>query len=225
MRAMASRIGIVPVAVCASAATAQVVFPEDFNGTFPPTGWTVVNNADGPAWQLNTATGRENDTGGDGTAATIDSDASTGFNVEDCELISPPFAVPENAFLEFAHSFRWHFLPPDEQADVDISIDGEIWTNLANYSGGDDGYPGGAHKSIDLGAYAGQTVQIRFHYYDANWDWWWQVDNVGIIQVTEIPAVSSWGLLITALALLTLGTMVMQARPCAATTRAAAASS
>jgi len=219
MRAMGSAIGVVLVAVCAGAAMADVL-PEDFNGTFPPTDWTVVNNADGPTWQLNTATGRANDTGGDGFAATIDSDASGGFNDEDCELISPQFTVPENAFLEFDHSFRWALLAPDEQADVDISIDGETWTNLANYSGASDGYPGGAHKSIDLGAYGGQTVQIRFHYYDSNWDWWWQVDNVDVIQVIDVPTVSSWGLNITALMLLLLGTLVVRARPGVAATQA-----
>ena len=37
--------------------------------------------------------------------------------------------------------------------------------------------------AIDISTYAvGQTdVEIRFHYYDANFDYWWAVDDVEII--------------------------------------------
>ncbi len=162
------------------------VLSEDFDGgMFPPTGWTLIDNTPGDTgWALNTDFAIDNYTGGTGVCAAIDSDAF-GWGAVDAELISPVFVVPVGSTLEFDHSFRWYSGGLNEQADVDISVDGGPWENLANYSGGDDGYPTGVHKSIDLGAYGGRQAQIRFRYYDANWDWWWEVDNV---TVTEPPA-------------------------------------
>ena len=99
------------------------VLSEDFNGTFPPTDWMVVDNTGNGGWLLNTDYDEVNDTGGDGTAAAIDSD-EIGWGVVDTELITPSFVVPEGATLEFDHSFRWYSGGLNEQADVDISVNG-----------------------------------------------------------------------------------------------------
>ncbi|MEW6071342.1 MAG: choice-of-anchor J domain-containing protein [Planctomycetota bacterium] len=163
----------------ADAAAAQVL-TEDFDGgVFPPPGWTVADNTGNGPWLLNTDYGRTNYTGGSGACAAIDGDL-IGWGALDTELITPSFAVPAGSTLEFDHSFRWYSGGLNEQGDVDISVAGGAWTLLQNFSGGSDGYPTGVHRSIDLGAYAGSNVQIRFRYYDTNWDWWWQVDNVVI---------------------------------------------
>ncbi len=157
------------------------VISEDFDsGTFPPTGWTLIDNTPDPnGWQLNSYFAMLNYTGGTGECASLNSDFY-GWGLIDAELITPTFVVPDSSTLEFDHSFRWYSGGLYEQADVDISISGGAWINLANYSGGDDGYPVGVHKSIDLSSHAGQQAQIRFRYYDANWDWWWQIDNVRV---------------------------------------------
>ncbi len=176
---------VIGLVISTTAVRADVI-SEDFDGgTFPPAGWTMVDNTPGSTgWDLNTFFGIANITGGTGECATLDSDYY-GWGAIDAELITPSFVVPVGSTLEFDHSFRWYSGGLNEQADVDISINGGAWTNLANYSGGDNGYPTGVHISIDLGAYAGQQAQVRFRYYDANWDWWWEVDNV---RVTETPA-------------------------------------
>jgi len=164
------------------------VLSEDFNGgTFPPTGWTVVDNTGNGGWLLNTDYGRSNYTGGDGDAAAIDSD-TIGWGEIDTELITPSFVVPAGSTLEFNHSFRWYSGGLNEQADVDVSVNGGPWILLENYSGGDDGYPTGVHKSIDLSSYAGNNAQIRFRYYDSNWDWWWQVDDVVVTGTAALDA-------------------------------------
>ncbi len=65
--------------------------------------------------------------------------------------------------------------------DVDVSTDiGTSWTNVWTKSGAD--YPGPAHESIDItGLAAGESeVFVRFHYYNANYEYWWQVDNAYI---------------------------------------------
>ncbi len=166
--------------VALSGSSVAQILNEDFDGgTFPPLGWTVVDTTSNGPWLLNTDYGRANDTGGAGDCAAIDGDA-IGWGALDTELITPSFVVPSGASLEFAHSFRWYSGGLIEQGDVDISVGGGPWALLRNYSGADHGYPGGAHESIDLSAYAGSDVRIRFHYYDANWDWWWQIDDVSV---------------------------------------------
>jgi hypothetical protein len=64
-------------------------------------------------------------------------------------------------------------------ADVDVSVDGgqswaNVWRKTAN------SYRGPRREEIDLsGVVAGeQSVMVRFHYYNASFSWWWQVDNV-----------------------------------------------
>jgi hypothetical protein len=64
-------------------------------------------------------------------------------------------------------------------ADVDVSVDGgqsweNVWRRTAN------SYRGPHREEIDLsGMVAGeQNVVVRFHYYEASFSWWWQVDNV-----------------------------------------------
>jgi len=179
---------------------------EDFNGTFPPTGWTVLDNTGSGGWMTDADyCSRGNITGGDGEAAMIDTDC-IGWGAVDTELITPSFTVSATSTLEFDHSFRWYSGGTNEQADVDISVNAGPWTLLENYSGGDDGYPAGVHKSIDLSSYAGDDVQIRFRLYDTNWDWWWQVDNVVVTGGgTAVPAVSGWGLILMILILLGTG--------------------
>ncbi len=160
-------------------ATAQALIEDFDGGVFPPPGWTVVDNTLNGPWLTNTAYGRPNYTGGTGECAAIDSDM-IGWGMIDTELITPSFVVPAGGALEFDHSFRWTAFAFDEQADVDISVNGGAWTLLNNFSGKSDGYPVGAHKVMDLTMYGGASAQIRFHYYNSNWDYWWQVDNVTV---------------------------------------------
>jgi hypothetical protein len=64
-------------------------------------------------------------------------------------------------------------------ADVDVSLDGgQSWENV--WRGTASSYRGPRREEIDLsGMVAGeQNVVVRFHYYDASFSWWWQVDNV-----------------------------------------------
>jgi MYXO-CTERM domain-containing protein len=68
--------------------------------------------------------------------------------------------------------------------DIDIN-NGSGWVNLLRWNedhGGFDAPPGEA-IDLDLSAYAGDTAQVRFHYYDPNsgdWDWYIQVDDVAV---------------------------------------------
>jgi len=181
-------LAALPLLLGSVAAEAGYLWYEDFNAGFPPTGWTVIDNTGNGAWQLNTFFGYANWTGGDGTCAMVDSDGYGMVNL-DTELISMSFVVPSGATVEFDTNYMTY--TGADYADTDISIDGgSNWINLLSWHGAADeqgtfmGLPG-AHASASISAYAGETAQIRFHYYNANWEWYWQVDNVG---VTPEPA-------------------------------------
>ena len=38
----------------------------------------------------------------------------------------------------------------------------------------------GQAVQLDIGAYAGETAQVGFRYAGDGWNWWAQVDNVGV---------------------------------------------
>lgn len=144
-----------------------------------PDDWTRADYNGNGDWQLNSFFLRDNYTGGNGTCAMMDSDWY-GLVYVDSGLISPPFTVPLNdAALEFDHDFNWLQDIYEEVGDVDIYTEAGGWVNLARYEYAD--FSG--HVSIDLSAYAGQEAQIRFHYWFAYNQLWWQVDNVAITPV------------------------------------------
>jgi V8-like Glu-specific endopeptidase len=157
---------------------------EGFAGGIPAT-WTVVHNgtATGPA-----ATWTTDNPGGRSLALTapfaiVDSDAAGTGVSHDEELITSPVDCTgfESVELRFNHDFNWYSGGNNEQCDVDVrsGATGGAWVNVANFSGA--GASG--HFAVDISAQAvGQTdVELRFHYYDASYEWWWAVDDVEIV--------------------------------------------
>ncbi|MEW6073041.1 MAG: choice-of-anchor J domain-containing protein [Planctomycetota bacterium] len=149
---------------------------EDFDGgVWPPAGWTTIDNTGNGDWNTNTFYFDSNTTGGTGECACIDSDYIGSVDI-DCELISPAFDIPPiGTTLEFDMDYQNYALI--DYADVDIDVGGG-WVNLVSYHA--DNGPN-VHVALDLSAYAGATgAKVRFHYYLANWAWWWEVDNVAL---------------------------------------------
>ena len=85
---------------------------EQFEGAFPPLGWTVVNNGSNPSnvWKRNDEWGRANNTGGTGFSAGADSDIagsgapepstpSSGLRRSRCR--------PRPRNLKFMHNYNW----------------------------------------------------------------------------------------------------------------------
>ncbi len=188
---------------------------EDFNGTWVPDGWTVVDNDATPSdpariWRLNTFYPDDNWTGGDGDCADVNSDYYSGMSCcVDTELISPVFVVPDGATLEFDTNYQTYL--GNDYADTDITIDGgTTWINLLSWHGLDDEQgtfmDTGVHIVADISAYAGETAQVRFNHYGSWWEWYWQVDNVVVAgEAPPIPTVSEWGLIAMAVIVTGLG--------------------
>ncbi|MEV1332142.1 S8 family serine peptidase [Micromonospora costi] len=150
---------------------------ETFDGDTVPSGWSVVDHAGtGQVWTFTDDGNRGNLTGGTGGFAMVDSDHYGSGGRQDTSLVSPvvDLTAVTAPVIRFNQDFNW--LGPD-RADVDLSIDGgATWTNVLRQS---TDALGPRVTEIPIPQAAGQAqVQVRFHYYEASYEWWWEVDNV-----------------------------------------------
>ncbi|GAB4581152.1 MAG: hypothetical protein Fur0022_38990 [Anaerolineales bacterium] len=167
-------------------------------GSLPP-GWTVVDNIirmKAQVWQFNNPAGRANLTGGTGLFAIMDSDSFGPGEVQDSSLITPllDFSSLENVFLSFDTDFKvFEDNSTNEKAHVNLSPDGgQTWVNVwaREMEGGDFN----GHVLLDVSAYAAYQpeVLIEFRYFDAEYDYWWQVDNVAYGALSCDPLPGGW---------------------------------
>ncbi|WFE39393.1 S8 family serine peptidase [Micromonospora sp. WMMD998] len=149
---------------------------ETFDGTDVPEGWSVVDNAaSGQVWEFTDAGERGNLTGGDGHFAIIDSDNYGSGGKQDTSLVSPVVDLTgvSAPVIRFNQDYNWL---NSDRADVDLSLDGgDTWSNVLRQAA--DVRSKLTEVPIPQAANQSQ-VRVRFHYYDASWEWWWEVDNV-----------------------------------------------
>ncbi len=139
--------------------TGEPVFnnPEGFESDPGTNDWSV----DAGTWEIGKPTSGpdQGHLGSTNCAATVLA-GNYGYNVES-SLISPPFPVPSNGpALRFWH---WYKLV-NALGYVEISADGSSWQQISpDYN---DANTGGnwTNVSLDLSAYAGQTVQVAFDF-------------------------------------------------------------
>lgn len=168
------------------------LFSEDFEGSFPPAGWTVTQTVDScGGWESTATTRRPNLTGGTGYAADANSDWCGGGM--DTTLLTPPIDLSgvSQAWLMFKSDF--YDFENQDHGYVDISTDGgTTWTNLLHYDRAD--YRGPRTEIINITPYVGSAnIIIRFHYVAPGQDWWWQVDEVRIYPMLPSPTdVDTW---------------------------------
>jgi CSLREA domain-containing protein/uncharacterized repeat protein (TIGR02543 family) len=169
---------------------AQTLLSEDFSGGIPST-WQVVDGGSGggnaATWTTTNPGNRSIGAPFSPPFAIVDSDAAGEFADQDEQLITPSLPAScvtqsGRVFLNFANQFRQY---EAEKADVDITTDGTNWTNVLRMQGGSDGYPTPNIKSVELTSQVqgAQSFRIRFRYYNANFAWWWAIDNVRVVCV------------------------------------------
>ncbi len=150
---------------------------ESFDATTAPAGWTVVDNVgNGQVWRFDDPDGRGNLTGGEGNFAIMDSDYYGSGGTQNTSLVSP--VVDMSGLTAPVVGFKQDFNNlGGEIADVDVSIDGgETWQNVLRQN---TDVRGPREDVIQLPMAAGQPdVQLRWHMYEADYDWWWEVDDV-----------------------------------------------
>jgi subtilisin-like proprotein convertase family protein len=164
-----------------------VALSEDFEGGLPGT-WSVVDGF-GDAWTW--FVDNDSDPAGcsnidpafpiAGNWMAVDSDCTGPGTAMDEELISPPIDLVTalTAAVEFDHYFNAN---ADEVAEVGVrsSLTGGNWVTVASWSGADTANP--EHAVVDISAQAAgaSDVQIRWRYYNADFEWYWYVDNVSV---------------------------------------------
>jgi hypothetical protein len=171
-------------ALTASGGSTQgsVVLREDFNGAVA--GWVTTNNSTGGTpenanWFLyeSTADFHSNDYS---DFISSDSDLQGLGGITETLLTSPAFSLEgfSDAALTFYHYFRDS---SSDAARVQIKVGDAAWANLKVYNqnsvdvGSATAF---ALETIDLSAYAGNTsVKIRFKY-NAEYGYYWNLDNV-----------------------------------------------
>jgi uncharacterized repeat protein (TIGR01451 family) len=153
-------------------------YGEDFNGRFPPEGWTVTNDVSGSPvlWNTNSFWDDENWTGGTGTAATVDSNvAASRYGYGDAygtSIVSPPLAVTSlSADPVLKYKFNFDKYGYNNALDFDVRVDGGAWRTVSHFNrsyGGAHNLPGQSER-VDLGRYItsdATNIQLRWHYYD-----------------------------------------------------------
>ncbi|AGL15204.1 S8 family serine peptidase [Actinoplanes sp. N902-109] len=158
---------------------------ENFDPGTTPAGWSVVNRTDGGGWGFTDIGGRGNLTGGSGGFAIIDSDKLGSGKKQDSDLVTPPLDLRgQNAPVLRFNSDFWALSSP---IDIDVSADaGGTWTNVWHQTAS---RRGPVVEEVPLTPAAGVNgALVRFRY-QGSYSWFWQVDNVRVVNrlCTPVP--------------------------------------
>ncbi|MHC4575530.1 MAG: C10 family peptidase, partial [Planctomycetota bacterium] len=167
------------------AAQATSIYTTNFTGGLPA-GWSTVDGGTSShTWYATSEWGSRTSPYWTGTFMIADSDLA-GYQVMDEELISCGIdcSAYENVTLKFKHWFYWWISGWDEICDVDVRVDGGQWQNVQRYQGQD------ADGLVELplspfGADGNPNVQIRWHYHNAYFEYWWGIDDVEITGLAQ----------------------------------------
>ncbi|WP_158280919.1 S8 family serine peptidase [Promicromonospora sp. AC04] len=149
---------------------------EEFESGDVSEGWTVEDLAGTEqVWTFDDQFGAGNQTGGEGLFAEVNSDAYGPDGTQDTTLTSPAFDLSDVGAPLL--TFDQAYVALGDFADVDVSLDGgATWATALHQTSDAEG-----RMSVSLTGAGGQSdVRVRFHYGDAAWAMWWQVDNVSI---------------------------------------------
>lgn len=143
--------------------------------TVMPADWIITDGgATADTWYVETSYGGSTL---DGTSfAFVDSDAAGSVDMD--EILETPtlnLSAYGDLYLEFDHLFNSY--SGADIGDVDV-YDGTQWVNVYTTSSDVGVWGAPDHQMIDVSAYVNSEFAVRFHYYNANWDWYWAVDNV-----------------------------------------------
>jgi hypothetical protein len=132
-----------------------------------------------------------------------DSDLSGAGVSLDEEMLSPEVDCTDwtNVRLNFNKNYRMYDDPSHQQiAEVDIRMFDPVsgwsnWTNLLHLDTSDvdptaDPPELSDPEVFDLSAYDGKKIQLKFHFFDAEYDYWFAVDKIrvsGVQLLQEIP--------------------------------------
>jgi hypothetical protein len=153
----------------------RILLATDF-GSGIPAGWTVVDgHSDNKKWVTNNP-GQRTSSYWTGNFCIADSD-NAGYVDMNEVLITPVIDCTDalEVTLKFSHDF---VSSGGEKCDVDISVNNGAWQTILQYT---ESASGNIVEDISEFAANQSNIRIRWHYYNAYFDWYWGIDNVQII--------------------------------------------
>lgn len=166
---------------------AQVIFSEDFNLSMLPVDWQIDSDATDGGWRFGTSQSMSSQNFGiesNGTSIVATNDDGCNCNKANEYLISKPIdlSTVNAAVLKFDLFYGDQVYEGiQEDATVEISLDGTTWTVLDDLHG----HGGWDQHIINITEYAGNpTVYIALRYHDnGGWLYGMAADNV----IIEVP--------------------------------------
>ena len=167
----------------------------DFEGTeFPPTGWSTQDYDGQPSyWKMDSE--HNHTTGGSNCAVHNYSEAWEGDYGQDGWLITPPIVLPElrnPLVLDFWHYNFWmDYYTYNGVMVRSVSRATTGWEEIWSPASVSEEW---RNVTLNIGAYAGQTVQFAFVYRGFNGHDWF-VDDVSILELTgadNLPPIISY---------------------------------
>jgi hypothetical protein len=161
---------------------AMLLFTEDFESSLK---FNIRNEGDNSGTSGNSTWYRETGVYDNGTIyARVNSDGYGSFDMDE-SLITPEFDASNmsSVSISFDQNLR---IFSDEIASLDV-WDGSSWNIVEAYTTdqGDNTIPTPSNKVLDLTAYKNDRMKLRFRYYNANFDYYWIIDNI-IVSGTPI---------------------------------------
>jgi len=168
-----------------SAPMPVVAYETHFNSGLPA-GWSIVHGGStSQSWQSDNPNGYESPYWA-GVFMLVESAAEAGNMDEELITQSIDCTNLSDIRLRFKHKFEWWGAGYGEIGDVDIRLNGGSWQNITRYEGSNfEGL-----IELDLSVYGADDipdVQVRWHYYNTDWEWYWGIDDVEIVAVSSAP--------------------------------------
>ena len=197
--------------------TRASIWADDFESytttadVFSPTngGWTRGNTTGSAgSWTLwDTSTNLGSESGDipamEGNYMVADSDLSGAGTLLDEEMLSPEVDCDGWTKLRLNYNYNYRIYDdPDhtQDAEVDVRVFDSAtgwsgWTNLFHLDTSDvppalDPPMLSGTQVYDLSVYDGKKIQLKFHFFNAEYDYWFAFDNVavtGVQEAVEIP--------------------------------------
>jgi len=163
------------------------LFNEDFEAGSG--NWTITDDGGTPTclWTIGLASDYVLPGTATGNVLAADVDAcGTGSTLLSTATLNNPIDASFYEFVQLDFDNDWRTLDAQDEAHVEISIDGgTTWTSVWSQVGVSVRT---THETVDISSLAGfNSFLIRLRSVQPGWDWWWALDNITVIGWGFVP--------------------------------------